>query len=69
VATCIILFYTFTANAKTFTYRNNIKIIAEDYNTAAKLCFNQLTNGRYPGEEKGLTIIDICSNPKQGEVK
>ena len=34
------------------------------YKMAASACFNQLTQGKYPGEEKGLDIIDICANPK-----
>lgn len=36
----------------------------EAFKLAAKECFNKLTGGRYPGEEKGLDIIDICANPK-----
>ena len=34
------------------------------FKLAAKLCFKHLTGGKYPGEEKGLDIIDICANPK-----
>lgn len=34
------------------------------FKLAAQVCFNQLTGGKYPGEEKGLEIIDICANPK-----
>ena len=34
------------------------------FKLAAKECFNQLTGGKYPGEERGLDIIDICANPK-----
>ncbi len=36
----------------------------EAFKLAAQDCFNQLTQGKYPGEEKGLQIIDICANPK-----
>ena len=36
----------------------------EAFKLAAKDCFQKLTNGHYPGEEKGLQIIDICANPK-----
>jgi hypothetical protein len=36
----------------------------EAYKLAAKDCFKKLTNNKYPGEEKGLEIIDICANPK-----
>lgn len=34
------------------------------YKAAASDCFKKLTNNQYPGEEKGLEIIDICANPK-----
>ncbi len=34
------------------------------FKLAARDCFTQLTGGKYPGEEKGLDIIDICANPK-----
>jgi hypothetical protein len=36
----------------------------EAYKLAAKDCFHKLTAGKYPGEERGLDIIDICANPK-----
>ncbi|MFZ3229210.1 MAG: hypothetical protein WA160_03310 [Pseudobdellovibrio sp.] len=34
------------------------------FKLAAKDCFQTLTKGQYPGEERGLDIIDICANPK-----
>ena len=34
------------------------------FKLAAKECFQKLTGGKYPGEERGLDIIDICANPK-----
>lgn len=34
------------------------------FKLAAKECFKQLTGDKYPGEERGLDIIDICANPK-----
>ena len=34
------------------------------FKLAATECFKKLTNNKYPGEEKGLEIIDICANPK-----
>ena len=34
------------------------------FKLAAKECFQQLTAGKYPGEERGMDIIDICANPK-----
>lgn len=36
----------------------------EAFKSAAKDCYKQMTQGKYPGEEKGLEIIDICANPK-----
>ncbi len=58
----------------TFSYKTTknmtlqIKKSAPTYETAFKLaakeCFQKLTNGQYPGEERGLDIIDICANPK-----
>lgn len=34
------------------------------FKLAAKDCFQKLTGGKYPGEDRGLDIIDICANPK-----
>ncbi|OFZ31947.1 MAG: hypothetical protein A2622_11960 [Bdellovibrionales bacterium RIFCSPHIGHO2_01_FULL_40_29] len=34
------------------------------FKLAAKECYQRLTGGKYPGEERGLDIIDICANPK-----
>ncbi len=34
------------------------------FKLAAHDCYQQLTGGKYPGEERGLDIIDICANPK-----
>jgi hypothetical protein len=36
----------------------------EAFKLAARECYTKLTGGKYPGEEKGLDIIDICANPK-----
>lgn len=57
-----------TYSFKFKTINNPINTVAaskEDaYKIAAKECFNKLTGGKYPGEEKGMDIIDICANPK-----
>ena len=65
-----------TANAKPFSFQfkpSNAKVFSitksaashdEAFKLAAKECFTKLTGNRYPGEEKGLEIIDICANPK-----
>lgn len=34
------------------------------FKLAAKECYHALSGGKYPGEERGLDIIDICANPK-----
>lgn len=65
------------AGSYTFQYRDKsslkITVTAENscaaYKKSAKMCYNILTGGtadrpgRYPGEEAGLDIIDICANP------
>lgn len=38
----------------------------EAFKQASKKCFEHFTKGVYPGEEKGLDIIDSCANPKKG---
>lgn len=47
---------------------SKIKVQAKNweaaYKIAAKQCFQELTKGKYPGEERGLYIIDICANPR-----
>lgn len=66
---------TFAATKTEKTYLFKFKTIAqpipmkasskeEAFKLAAKECFSKLTGGQYPGEEKGLDIIDICANPK-----
>ncbi len=44
------------------TQRANSREVA--FKLAATECFRKLTGDKYPGEEKGLEIIDICANPK-----
>ena len=53
-----------TKQFKNFTIVRTAKSQEDAFRLAAKDCFNKLTNGKYPGEEKGLEIIDICANPK-----
>lgn len=57
------------AKAATFEYPDDLTICAATYKEAARVCFRTLTKGKYPGEERGLEIIDICANPIKGEVK
>lgn len=66
--TSLILNIAMATTLKGFTYKYenvNFTIRAPDLKTAAKACFNKLTNGKYPGEERGLEIIDACANPKE----
>ena len=44
------------------TQKANSREVA--FKLAATECFRKLTGDKYPGEEKGLEIIDICANPK-----
>jgi hypothetical protein len=52
------------AKSNTFTITRTAASKDEAYKLAAKDCFKKLTGNKYPGEEKGLEIIDICANPK-----
>lgn len=69
-----LMFLCGTAKAETyytFHYKTpdqlKISVPGKDYfearTKAGKHCFKLLTGGVYPGEELGLQIIDICSNP------
>lgn len=63
-----------TAQAEEFTF--NFKFEGQTYQAkvngssklkaskeAASKCFQHFTKGEYPGEDKGLRIIDVCVNP------
>lgn len=59
--------YTFKFKASSqsiFQINKKAETKEEAYKLAAKECFQKLTGGHYPGEEKGLEIIDICANPR-----
>lgn len=47
-----------------FQIKKNALTFEEAFKSAAKECYQQMTQGKYPGEDKGLEIIDICANPK-----
>ncbi|MBC7754609.1 MAG: hypothetical protein H7Z71_10255 [Moraxellaceae bacterium] len=49
---------------KSFQIKKEASSYEEAFKSASRECFQQLTAGKYPGEEKGLDIIDICANPK-----
>lgn len=49
---------------KPFQIKKEASNYEEAYKSASRECYQQLTQGKYPGEEKGLDIIDICANPK-----
>lgn len=50
------------------TFITEVKEISKEsaFKVASKKCFQHFTGGKYPGEEKGLEIIDSCANPKKG---
>lgn len=50
--------------AKMFSITQKASTREVAFKLAASECFKKLTGGKYPGEEKGLDIIDICANPK-----
>lgn len=67
-----------TANAQEFTF--NFRLGKEMFQTkakgvdwyeasdkAAKICFEHFTKGQYPGENKGMLIIDTCANPDSNQ--
>ena len=59
--------YTFEyKTSKTASFKIQKLALSHDeaFKLAAKECFSKLTGGKYPGEEQGLTYIDICANPK-----
>lgn len=55
-------FKAFKSKAFSITQTAATKELA--FKLAASECFKKLTGNKYPGEEKGLEIIDICANPK-----
>ena len=50
--------------AKVFSITQKASSKEVAFKLAATECFRKLTGDKYPGEEKGLEIIDICANPK-----
>lgn len=50
--------------AKPFSIKMKAATKEDAFKLAAKECFQKLTGGKYPGEERGLDIIDVCANPK-----
>lgn len=50
--------------AKGFSISQKASSKEAAFKLAAAACFRKLTGDTYPGEEKGLEIIDICANPK-----
>lgn len=52
------------AKAESFQIKKTASTYSEAFKSAAKDCYKQMTQGKYPGEDKGLEIIDICANPK-----
>lgn len=63
-----LLLCSFNCQAETYQYSNGLRVEAKTYKQAATLCFKTLTNSKYPGEEKGMDIVDICVNPTKGKI-
>lgn len=57
------------SKAETYKYKNKLTVTAPTYKEAARRCYSLMTHNKYPGEQKGLEIIDICANPITGEIK
>ena len=53
-----------SSKSQTFQIKKSAMTYESAYKSAAKDCYQQMTQGKYPGEDKGLEIIDICANPK-----
>lgn len=49
---------------KAFLITQTASTKEQAFKLAASECFKKLTGNKYPGEEKGLEIIDVCANPK-----
>lgn len=64
VVLCILGYIAVPAKAHTFTYKNGRTVNAKDFREAARICYMKETNGVYPGEIRGLEVIDMCANPK-----
>ena len=73
IIAALIALGTTAAQADTYTYcypGHNLKVVVEanDARTAmikaGRICYQALTRGTYPGEEAGMAIIDVCSNPR-----
>lgn len=67
----ILLTFSISTHAATyeFKYKKNMTVTVEGSDNytamrkAAMICYRTLTNNVYPGEDRGLDIIDVCSNP------
>ncbi len=72
---CILLTYSCMSQAYKQTYcypdRDTLKVIvdaetpADGMIKAGRVCFKAMTRGKYPGQEEGLKIIDLCANPRK----
>lgn len=55
---------TFSIQQKDFSINQKAASKELAFKAAASECYKKLTGDKYPGDEKGLEIIDICANPK-----
>jgi hypothetical protein len=49
------------SKSQSFQIQKKAASFEDAFKAAAKDCYKQMTQGKYPGEEKGLEIIDICA--------
>lgn len=61
--------FAFTYQGGTLKYKTEQRTWEAAFKLAAQKCFDFYTEGSYPGEEKGLDIIDVCANPKEIKVQ
>ncbi len=56
--------FVFKSGTQSFEIKKKAASQESAFKLAAKECYSTLTGGTYPGEERGMDIIDICANPK-----
>lgn len=57
--------YSFVYKFKKAIFKQDVFASSQEvaFKDGAKKCFQHFTQGKYPGEEVGLDIIDSCANP------
>ena len=71
----IVFMFSIASRAATYEFKYKENVIVEvnavdkykGFKMAAMICYRTLTKNVYPGEDRGLEIIDICANPSNYE--